>query len=170
MNDDYEEGVYLPYGKIECIYKDYISDKLNCIESNEAFILLRDIICCVYNYTLNFNDIDKTIKLFNLYNDLITTDIHKTLVKNKDIKWKEIFNKSCDYDKTLNHFGYYKYNIDIVDACPHSIDGGLSPEAILFANNMLFLSHGVDSEEYDTIVEIFKSGQLIPSQRKEQYP
>lgn len=175
-----EDSIFIPFGDMSC---DSINSKLSSVKDNKAFILLRDILCCVKNSGI---DIDIVLNLF-IKNNLTVDDIYNTL-KKYSIDWYKIFSITCDYktlclshnkleDKQLSASPYdYKFKYDILRAVPRSTDGGLSAEVIMHLDEMMWLNHSTcfdcedDLEDLDKIKSIFADGYLKISSREEQYP
>jgi len=187
MELQHEEGIHIPFGNIDCEQKDKITEMLYHINDDKAFTLLRDIICCVYNYTGNMEDINKYVDIFTKDNKNLSLDnIYNTMLSLKT-NWYEIFSKSCDYNKIYNKLSHspdkVEFNNNILRAIPRSKDLGISPECIMYLHGMYALIHStsifrpdlVDNKikvgiNIDHVKSIFKDGYLKIGDRTEQFP
>lgn len=179
--------MFLPFGNIECSKKELIEKELSIIEDDKVFILLRDIICCAYNYyNIKDNKINEFMKIFPIKKDLSIIDIIDFLVEDID-KWIPAFEDNCDYKSLFTSSKYDKkekviskcpytntFTWNVLLAMPYSEDGGLSPEVIMYLDQLKHINHSVYFDGGDArlkvIKSIFRDGFLKPGKRQEQYP
>ena len=160
-----DEGVHIPYGEIKCDYKNNISNLINYIIDDDAFMLLRNILCCVYNYTSNIEDVNIVLNKFNPNTYLSTLDIHEILVNDNTIEWYKIFSYTCNFN-----FGFIGYNDLVYKAVKNSYDGGLSPEIMTHDDRLSYLCYDISYENYEKVSNIFQSGQINFSLEENKYP